>query len=70
MPKLKRICFFFLIGMEVVNFVKPWSGMSQEKFADDILDGQCRKAGPTSAAHIMNDKVLERQTKPSGENDR
>jgi hypothetical protein len=69
-PKLKCICFFLLIGMQVVNFVKPWSGMRQQKLPDDILDGQCRKAGPTSAADIINDKVLERQTKPSGANHR
>ena len=60
-PKLKRICFFFLIEMQVVNFVQPWSGVSHKKLANDILDRQSREPRAACPSDIVNNERLERQ---------
>ena len=59
MPKLKRVRFLSLIGMQIVNFVQSRSGMREKQLAHDILDRQRGKSSPACSADIVDDKVLE-----------
>ncbi len=57
-PKLERICFFFLIGMEVVNFVKPWSGVCDKQLTHDVLHGKRGKPRFGQVRRIMGSNSL------------
>ena len=61
MPKLERVCFLFLVEMQVINLVQPWPRMGYKQFAHNILDRQRAEPSTAGSADIMNDKVLEWQ---------
>ena len=60
MPKLKRICLLFLIGMQIIDLVQSRSRMRHKQLANDIFYGKRRKARAAGPPNIVNHKGLER----------
>ena len=60
MPELKRGGFFFLIEMQIVNFMQTRSGMSHKQFAHNFLNRKSGKACSTRPVDAVNDKLSEK----------
>src|SRR5208337_578593 len=60
MPKLKRVCFLFLVEMQVVNPVQARSCMRHKQLADNVIDGKGGKPCAAGPAYIVSYKVDER----------